>query len=254
MVTAQIEKAKSKNREELLNFERREQELDTRLNLILRYHPALSSQVHNIVKQHYALLNLNEEHRRVFKEVPRVTYRRAKNLKDGLVRASLPALEANNEAGSRGCGKKRCLNCVNVTTTKSFCNRDKSLRYDIRRGPHTCDTPNVVYLLECGTCGIQYVGSSKPAFRARINNYKSQHRRYLKLRDEGTLGLGKGMIQQALHAHFAQADHNGISDFVFTLIDSATDNVQARISESFWQYELDVFEPKGLNIRDVPLG
>ena len=111
-----------------------------------------------------------------------------------------------------------------------------------------------MYQLECGTCGIQYVGSSKPAFRARINNYKSRHRKYIKLRDAGKLGIGKSMNQQALHAHFAQPDHSGINYFIFTLIDSANDNVQTRKSESFWQSKLDVFEPKGLNIRDVPIG
>ena len=111
-----------------------------------------------------------------------------------------------------------------------------------------------MYLLECRTCGIQYVGSSKPAFRARINNYKSHHRKYIQQRDAGTLYIGKGVPQQALRAHFAQADHFGIDDLKFTLIDSATDNIQTRKSESFWQYKLDVFEPNGLNIRDVPCG
>ena len=101
---------------------------------------------------------------------------------------------------------------------------------------------------------IQYVGSSKPAFRARINNYKSQHRKYIQRRDAGTLDIGKSLPQRALHAHFDQPDHFGIDDFLFTLIDSATDNVQTRKSESFWQHKLGVFEPKGLNIRDVPIG
>ena len=126
--------------------------------------------------------------------------------------------------------------------------------YAIEKGPHDCDTTNVVYLLECRTCGIKYVGSSKPSFRLRFNNYKSQHRSFLRRREEGTLAVGKSVPQQALHAHFAQDDHCGISDFIFTLIDSASDNIQARKSESFWQYKLNVFEPKGLNIRDVPSG
>ena len=91
----------SRDREELLNFERGDPEIDSRLNLVLRYHPALSNKVHNIVKQYHPILNLNEEHRKVFDEVPRVTYRRAKNLKDGLVRASLSLLVANNKAGSQ---------------------------------------------------------------------------------------------------------------------------------------------------------
>jgi hypothetical protein len=44
MVTEQIDKAKSKNREELLNVQSQDSEPDMRLNLVLRYHLALSEQ------------------------------------------------------------------------------------------------------------------------------------------------------------------------------------------------------------------
>ena len=37
-----------------------------------------------------SILQLNEQHKKVFSEAPRVTFRRAKNLNDNLVRASLP--------------------------------------------------------------------------------------------------------------------------------------------------------------------
>ena len=73
---------------------------------MLHYHPALSEKVHSIVKQYHPILNLNDEHCKTFNEIPRVTYRRAKNLKDGLVRASLPLLIENKQVGSAECGEK----------------------------------------------------------------------------------------------------------------------------------------------------
>ncbi len=251
MVTEKIEFAKRKGREELLYFERDNKEQDTRLNLVLRYHPALSSKVHNIVRTKQHILEVDEEHRRVFNEIPRVTYRRAKNLKDGLVRASLPLLTTNIAVGSISCGKARCQICLHINITKTFTNRDGTRTYKIEKGPHTCDTKYVVYLMECGTCGIQYVGSAKTAFRQRFNNYKSHHRAYIKRRDEGSLRKGTPVPQQFLHCHFAQANHCGIQDFKFTLIDSGCNDTAAKKSEHFLQYKLKVFEPRGLNVRNV---
>ena len=39
-----------------------------------------------------------------------------------------------------------------------------------------CDSSNVVYLLECNVCGVQYVGSTNTPFRLRFNNYKQGRR------------------------------------------------------------------------------
>ena len=36
-----------------------------------------------------------------------------------------------------------------------------------------CDLSNVVYLIECNVCGVQYVGSTCTHFRLRFNNYKA---------------------------------------------------------------------------------
>ena len=245
MVANEIRKAKGKDRDELLMSDSNKSDQVNRLNLVLRYHPALSKNVHSIVKKHHTLLNLNEDHKKVFTEVPRVTYKRAKNLKDTLVRASLPT-PMSTSAGSRCCGKKRCLVGKNLSETKTFTNSDGSKHFSIRKGPLDCDTENVIYLLQCKTCNIQYVGSSKPAFRLRFNNYKAQNRKFVKFGQ-------KDVNQLELHRHFSQEDHHGfLNDALFTLIDSEQNNDLARKKEAFWQYKLNVFEPYGLNIRDVP--
>ena len=253
MVTKQIDKARTKDRDELLNFEKDKSGFDPRPNLVLRYHPALSDKVHSIVQIHQTLLKINEEHKQVFQEVPRVTFRRAKNLKDSLVRATL-SVQKTNTVGSSCCGKPRCKLGNNLKCTTSFSNRDGSRQFEIRKGPLTCDSTNVVYLLQCRTCGIQYVGSSKPAFRMRVNNYKSHHRKFLKLNSKGEAINENAVPQLSLHSHFAQEGHGGFeADAIFTLIDSGYDNVHARTRECFWQYKLNVFEPHGLNIRDVAI-
>ena len=41
-----------------------------------------------------------------------------------------------------------------------------------------CDSSNVVYLLECTVCGVQYVGSTCTPFRLGFNNYKACSRKF----------------------------------------------------------------------------
>ena len=242
LVENEISKAKDVGRDDLLK-EKTTTDQDDRLNLVLRYHPALSRNVHDIIKKHLTILQLNEQHKKVFSEAPRVTFRRAKNLKDNLVRASLPKSKQIFESGC--CGKKRCQVGDNLLTTSHFTDSEKKKNYEIRSGPLNCDTPNVVYQMQCKVCDISYVGSAQQSFRVRFNNYKSAHRNFLK-------GKTENLSQLSFHQHFAGADHNGFfSDATFKLIDSAPDHTQVLKKEAFWMRKLDTYEPKGLNIREV---
>ena len=65
--------------------------------------------------------------------------------------------------------------------------------------------------------------------------------------------IGNTVKQASFHAHFEDDKHHGISDWEITLIDQtdSVDNLRRR--EYFWQYELDTFQPNGLNERDVAL-
>ena len=62
------------------------------------------------------------------------------------------------------------------------------------------------------------------------------------------------MKQESFNAHFVEANHNGEDDWEMRLIDQ-TDNVKdlRRKVESFWQQELETFQPNGLNDREVAL-
>ena len=57
----------------------------------------------------------------------------------------------------------------------------------------------------------------------------------------------KKVKQEPFNTHFAEVNHNGEDDWKVRLIDQ-TDNVEDhRKRESFWQHELDTFQPNGLN-------
>ena len=258
LVKEQIDRAKLEDRDGLLDrvCNRTKEDRDV---LVLSYHPSLSKKVHSIVKNAHPLLQYDEEHRKVFSEIPMVSYRRAKSLSDILVRAKVPKEQVPSEWGCRGCnGNSNCMICQAITDSTHFSSNVTGQTFEIRGGPFHCNSKNVVYLMECKTCALQYVGScgckkknSDNRFRLRCNNYFSKHRSYLERRQQGTLGKGKAVPQTALHAHFAQPDHNGIEDMAFKIIDCASNFAELKKRESFWQYKLQTFLPNGLNDRDV---
>ena len=96
--------------------------------------------------------------------------------------------------------------------------------------------------MECKVCGVQYVGSTCTPFRLRFNNYKACNRKFI--------GGSSGIPQADFFRHFAGKDHHGfLEDIKVIIIDRLNGN--GRIRESFWQYKLETFAPRGLNIRLV---
>ena len=251
MVREQVNRAILQNRDTLLDSERPPRDVTSRPICVLTYHPAYGKKVFDIFKELHPMLTSDAEHARVFSELPLVAYRRPKNLCDSLVRAMLP-----NNSGSPGCdgchGDKRCQCCDIIVKSDSFTSTSTGRRFEIRAKELNCNSRGVVYLLECKTCGIQNVGSTWPVFRFRANNYRKDQKNYVKRKNGDTLGRGPKVPQAALHAHFAQDNHNGFADFSFKLIDHAQSEEDLRQREAFWQYRLATFVPQGLNIRDVP--
>ena len=72
------------------------------------------------------------------------------------------------------CGKPRCKTCKHIVEGDSFCSNTTGRKYNIksREDVITCATKNVIYLISCKKCGIQYVGETSQALRNRMNNHR----------------------------------------------------------------------------------
>ena len=241
MVRNQVLRARKFKRDDLLDKGKTIRELPD-LVLNITYHPAFSN-IREVLQYTHILLTPNQEHRNVFENIPIVGFKRAKSLKDILVRAKLPKLQSH-QGKSLACEGKRCDVCKYICKTDQFCSHASTNKktYKIRTEDLNCNSKGVVYLAECKICGIQYVGSASTKFRLRFNNYKSAHRKYRS---------GQNTPQQSFHAHFSQENHNGMEDWKFTLIDQAENLDTLRRKEAFWQNALDTFQPLGLNEREV---
>ena len=115
-----------------------------------------------------------------------------------------------------------------------------SRKYFIRQHLH-CKSKNVVYLITCNKCNVQYVGSTTNEFKVRFRNHKS------------AMSTKKNTCEVAIH--FNKETHV-LSDFVFVIIEqignfSDQNSLDHRLltREAFWSAQLCTLQPYGLNKR-----
>ena len=94
-----------------------------------------------------------------------------------------------------------------------------------------------MYLFTCKTCSKQHAGSTED-FQPRFNNYRCAHRNFLKR---------KKVKQESFNAHVAEVNNNGDGDWEVRLTDQTGNVENLRKRKSFWQRQLDTFQPNGLN-------
>ena len=109
----------------------------------------------------------------MFRDVPIITFRRVKSLKDILVRVKVPQIK--NKAWCGPCIGPRCEIFKRIVPTRSFKSSITKCTYEIRPESLNCRSKCVVYLKSCKTWHKQYPGISED-FRVRFNNYRCTHR------------------------------------------------------------------------------
>ena len=163
----------------------------------------------------------DNKHNKVCRVVPIIEFRRAKSLKDILVRAKIP--QTKNKGWCGPCKGPRCEICKYIVPTRSFTSFTTKRTHEIRPENLNCRSKNVVYLISCKTCHKQYTASSKE-FKARFNNYRCAHRYYR---------INMKVKQESFLAHFADGVHSGEGDWEVRLADQSDSTEDLRKRESF---------------------
>ena len=99
-----------------------------------------------------------------------------------------------------------------------------------------CKLDNVVYLLTCYNCGLQYVGITTNILARRVSNYRYKCKR----RD----------FRQLVHKHYIYGDCSFNTDAKFNIIERVTESL-LRNRENYWINELKTFYPHGLNVQKL---
>ena len=93
------------------------------------------------------------------------------------------------------CRKPRCKTCKHLREGDKFTSNVTGKTYSVqsRNQVMTCETKNVIYVISCCRCGIQYVGETSQMLRQRMNNHRSRLKK---------VGV------QYLYKHYCNAGHS----------------------------------------------
>ena len=170
------------------------------------------------------------------------SHKRSSNLKDLLVRAKLPTLTPTFQTPTCKAVHRVCKYCPLLDRSGSFIHpqtgRKHRTKYNV-----SCQSNNLVYLLECVQCHILYVGQTKNAIMKRVY----QHLRDIKLKcPTSTVARHQNAHQSVplapLKVH--------ILDFV-TLPRKSTQAWHKRLElEKIWIARLNSLVPTGLNLLE----
>ena len=156
-----------------------------------------------------------------------VTYNRSPNLKDMLVKSKVYFLPQPKL--SQPCWQSRCLTCPHMNTSQVISN--KANHSYPTRGNFPCKSTNIIYVMTCNVCNIQYVGETSNT----INNRCRGHGNSIRAEKNHPVAI-----------HYRSYNHT-IDNYSITTVYTEPDkNRRPRLQES-WMTLLSTLTPKGLN-------
>ena len=239
-VQEQVERARNIPRHEVLRD--KEKKENKRIPFTVTYHPGLPN-IGGVLRDLHPVLQSSKRCKDAIKEVPMVAFRKPKSLSDYLVRARFTTSSNQEVKGTCKCNSNRCQICNFLSLGRSFhshiTKKEFSINYNL-----DCNSNNVVYLISCKKCNIQYVGSTTTKFRTRFNNHKSR------ITSHVSLTAGQKKKDDLIYQHFNSEGHSGLMDMSVQLIDCVREEKELREKEGFWIYKLKTISPNGLNDND----
>ena len=233
VIDEQFKKAKTKERRNLINQERKQGGVDNKVRLIFT-HTKANPPINKWVRECKHLLKRNEKAKDIGRRI-QVASKQPKNIKQ-LVAGGRKSGSADSGPSppETGCFKcKGCrVSCPVLVEAKTFTSFNTGKTYPIRQRVD-CTSSWVIYLCSCKKCGGQYVGKSKTDFKRRHSNHKQEIKKEI-----GGLGHHYGGI--------GGCGYNNISIIIIEEVKEKTMGYLAE-REVFWQHQLRVYVENGSN-------
>ncbi|XP_053377373.1 uncharacterized protein LOC123529459 [Mercenaria mercenaria] len=226
-----LAKASALSTEEAMTNHR--QNTDDIIPFVCIYNPSLPN-IGQILNKYWGLFELSEKSsvRILVKCKPIIAYKRPTNLSDILVHSSLMSSDVNG--GVLKCNRTRCSHCANITESVQFTSSQTLKTYDVKENLN-CMSENVIYLITCKKCKLQYVGQTHQKCSQRMNSHKFDIRHFP---DTPT----------NVSEHFNSENHS-VSDFSFMPIDLVKNDWFRLLKETRWIHTLNTAWPHGMNAK-----
>ena len=237
--------ANLKRQDALKKVERRKKKWKERpIFFVKQKEPAFPS-IEKSIRKPLKLLHRDSELKELYPRNLFITsYKRPKNLKELLCPSKLLKKKQgiiNNGKSFMKC-EKECKTCERINPSGKFTSKVTGRNFTSRTEA-TCTTPYVIYLVTCGICGKQGVGSTEK-LPARISNYYSHIR--------------KKRRTNKIAIHFQEAENHTEEDINIQIIDrllsipgnQEESTIKLKRVEGFWQAHLRPVGENGLNTID----
>jgi hypothetical protein len=227
------------------------------LPLIIPYHNALVSKQFTIKFNHIwnVFCHISPSISEVFdKEKPQIIFKRRTTLSNLLIRSKLtPKLtqqdrnniallqelssdDNTNQYTVSKCLIKRCKCCTSIICGPSYSDTSGSTIFYIEQN-FNCNSQDIIYLIHCNKCDIQYVGQTARKLKDRLNNHRSDI-------------ICKRST--AISLHFNLPKHSMDNLRIMPIASLSVLNTSERSKkELFFMKLLDTFYPKGLNFYPI---
>lgn len=201
------------------------------LRLILPYQSKLPN-INNILRRHMNILHMDTALKAVIPRPPGIAFKRPRNLLDLFKQSRNSIGRSLVPIGCTKCNHNQCSLCGDIIIANSIRSTANNFNWKIN-GTFDCNSENVIYLIQCRKCQIQYIGETKTSIRKRMNLHKSHIRKH---------------VAGPVSRHLNSAGHNGLSDFNFIILQGGFRTTRDRKNkESEFIYRFNTLEPKGLN-------
>ena len=164
---------------------------------------------------------------------PILAFKRPRNLRDFLVHSSFHDAASHF---SQSCDRRRCSHCKNYIKTDVFTSSRTQNSFNLRFSTD-CTSQNVIYLIECKRCKMQYVGQTNQQVSKRMNSHRFDIKNY------DSQGYASNVA-----SHF-NLDSHSMTDFSFLSIDVVSNEMTRLCKETYWIHKLDTLHPKGMNSK-----
>lgn len=139
------------------------------------------------------------------------------------------------------CHTKTCLCCFDMKGCSIFIKSsvtNRCYRINNKDTKLNCNSKNIIYLITCTNCNVQYVGETRTTFKKRMNGYRS----HIQLKHTNT----------HVHTHFTKTckpHHFKAQPIEYINDDLKGSTTLRKYREDYWMKELRTIYPYGLNER-----
>ena len=211
--------------------------------LVLTHHPT-NFQIRKIIMDQWGILKYSEICQKALPDKPLFATRRAKNLKDSLIHSRMNPhlnpgksgrIDLNNWVE---CRRKECELCARLMCQPMSAKSTSTGKTHNIPDDSQCTMTNVIYLLTCSVCKLQYIGETKNSFRRRFGD----HNGYIRRKEKQPTAIHMNRHNDPTGHYIPQ-----ILEVIHRNPDLPETTAFRKKREVFWIYRFKTLIPKGLN-------